>query len=239
MGLCQSLRRKKWQGNLSWDTAEAYALLVPGCPRDAGRVAQIQSTPRASSWALHPPNCLFSPAFRTVTPPKTSLCSPSAVSLLILATKERASVNSPVDIATQGGPGGNPYWEEPAPHAWEMGCYNICGFDLAPQSRGWGRKVCLHGSPHPRGKALWDADPAQGNGSSPLSALCLPLLSGIPGTSRDKRSPEQMEISCRVARSPLPGPLPNPPLPSSGGQFPGPVLSKRTPSSDASPPAPH
>lgn len=27
-------RRKKQQGTLSWDTAEAHTLLVPGCPRD-------------------------------------------------------------------------------------------------------------------------------------------------------------------------------------------------------------
>lgn len=36
-------------GNLSWDTAEAHALMVPGCPRDAGGMAQIQSTPGARS----------------------------------------------------------------------------------------------------------------------------------------------------------------------------------------------
>lgn len=86
--------------------AEAYILLVPGCPRGAGGVTQIQSTPFCS------PNCLFALALRTITPPKTSLCSPSTASLTTLATKGTASVNSPVILQTQATPWGNDCWEE-------------------------------------------------------------------------------------------------------------------------------
>lgn len=199
---------------------------MPRCPRDAGGVAQIQSTSEASSQAPRPPNCCISPAVQTVTPPKTSLCSPSAASLLPLATKGTASVYSPVDTATEGGPGGNRCWEKPVLHAWEMGCDSTSGLGSAPQSKGWRKKACLHGSPRSQGEALQDTDPAQRQGSSPRSALCLPSPSSIPRTSRDKRSPGAVGDPLQDGQKPFAWThlLSNPPLvPSPGWQFPGPA----------------